>query len=159
MKSTWNRTCFPNPPGCCMIVSNTIDQVWPDIKGSRWVVFLLFVSWNWHPHTASGQRLLILFISHSRRDRYRQCLCLGQSKLRQASSGHGVIGLDHYLATPEARECSTFDRPQGFLDKANFTGKKGIPPGQTLRDGNSGIFLSCRDIWHVCIGNIAAYLP
>ena len=24
MKSTWNRTCFPNPPGCCMIVSNTI---------------------------------------------------------------------------------------------------------------------------------------
>ena len=24
MKSTWNRTCFPNPPGCFMIVSNTI---------------------------------------------------------------------------------------------------------------------------------------
>ena len=35
-----------------------------------------------------------------------------------------IISLDHYYATPEARECSTFDRPQGFYDKTNFTGKK-----------------------------------
>ena len=37
--------------------------------------------------------------------------------------GH-IIGLYRYLATTEARECSTLDRPQGFWDKANFTGKK-----------------------------------
>ena len=29
--------------------------------------------------------------------------------------------------------------------------EKGVPPGQVLRDRNSGIFLSCRDIWHVCL--------
>ena len=63
MKSTWNRTCFINPPGCC-IYRLPYEQVGPDIKGSRWVVYLLSVSWNWHPHTASGQRVLILFISH-----------------------------------------------------------------------------------------------
>ena len=55
MKSTWNRTCFPNPPGCCMY-RLPYEQVGPDIKGSRWVAFLLSVSWNWHLHTASGQR-------------------------------------------------------------------------------------------------------
>ena len=87
--STWNRTCFPNPPGCCMY-RLPYEQVGSDIKGSRWVAFLLSVSWNWHLHTASGQRVLILFISHSRGDRYRQCLCLGQSKIRQASSGRVV---------------------------------------------------------------------
>ena len=72
MTSTWNRTCFPNPPGCC-IYRLPYEQVGPDIKGSRWVAFLLPVTWNWHLHTASGQRVLILFISHSRGDRYRQC--------------------------------------------------------------------------------------
>ena len=45
MASTWNRTCFPNPPGCCMY-RLPYEQVGPDIKGSRWVVFLLSVSWN-----------------------------------------------------------------------------------------------------------------
>ena len=55
-------------------------------------------------------------------------------------------GLDCYLVSPEARECSTFDRPQGFRNK----GKNGVPPGRILRDQNSGIFLSRRDIWHVC---------
>ena len=58
MKSTWNRTCFPNQPGCCMY-RLPYEQVGPDIKGSRWVAFLLSVSWNWHLHTASGQRVLI----------------------------------------------------------------------------------------------------
>ena len=90
MKSTWNRTCFLNPPGCCMY-RLPYEQVGPHIKGSRWVIFLLSVSWNWHPHTASGQRVVILFISHSRGDRYRQCLCLGQSKIRQTSSGRVVF--------------------------------------------------------------------
>ena len=32
-------------------------------------------------------------------------------------------GLDCYLASPEVWKCSAFDRPQGFRDKANFTGK------------------------------------
>ena len=72
MTSTLNRTCFPNPPGCCMY-RLPYKQVGPDIKGSRWVAFLLSVGWNWYPHTASGQHALILFISHSRGDRYRQC--------------------------------------------------------------------------------------
>ena len=90
MKSTWNRTCFPNPPGCCMY-RLPFERVGPDIRGSRWVAFLLSVSWNWHLHTASGQRVFILFISHSRGDRYRQCLCLEQSKIRQTSSGRVVI--------------------------------------------------------------------
>ena len=92
MTSTWNRTCFPNPLGCCMY-RLSYEQVGPDIKGSRWVAFLLSVSWNWHLHTASAQRVLILFISHSRGDRYRQCLCLEQSKIRQASSGQSVPNL------------------------------------------------------------------
>ena len=73
-------------PGCFMY-GLPHEQVGPDIKGSRWAVFLLSVSWNWHPHTVSGQRVLILFISHSRGDRYRQCLCLEQSKIRHTSSG------------------------------------------------------------------------
>ena len=90
MKSTWNRTCFPNPPGCCMYWL-PYEQVGPDIKESRWIVFILSVSWNWHLHTASGQHALILFISHSRGDRYRQCLCLEQSKIRQTSSGRVVL--------------------------------------------------------------------
>ena len=90
MKSTWNRTCFPNPPGCCMY-RLPYEQVGPDIKGSRWVAFLLSVSWNWHLHTASGHRVLILFISHCRGDGYRQCLCLEQSKIRQTSSGRVVM--------------------------------------------------------------------
>ena len=34
--------------------------------------------------------LLVLFISQSRRDRYRQCLCLEQSKIHQTSSGYGI---------------------------------------------------------------------
>ena len=89
MKSTWNRTCFLNPPGCCMY-RLPYEQVGPDIKGSRWVAFLLSVSWNWHLHTASGQRVLILYISHSRGDRYRQYLCLEQSKIHQTSSGRVV---------------------------------------------------------------------
>ena len=38
-----------------------------------------------------GQHALILFISHSRGDRRPQCLCLEQSKIRQTSSGHGVV--------------------------------------------------------------------
>ena len=84
-----NPTCFPYPPGCCMY-RLPYEQVGPDIKGSRWVVFLLSVSWNWHPHTASGQLVLILFISHSPGDRYRQCLWYGQSKIRQTSSGRVV---------------------------------------------------------------------
>ena len=67
MTSTCNRTCFPNPPGCCMY-RLPYERVGPDIKGSRWVAFLLSVSWNWHLHTASGQRVLILFISHNRGD-------------------------------------------------------------------------------------------
>ena len=92
MESTWNRTCFPNPPGCCMY-RLPYEQVEPDIKGSRWVAFLLSVSWNWHLHTASDQRLLILFISHIHGDRYRQCLCLEQSKIRQTSSGRVVFWL------------------------------------------------------------------
>ena len=90
MKSTWNRTCFPNLPGCCMY-RLPYEKVGPDIKGSRWVALLLSVSWNWHLHTASGQRVFLLFISHSRGDRCRQCLCLGQSKIRQTSSGRVVL--------------------------------------------------------------------
>ena len=74
MKSTWNRTCFhnDNPPGCCMY-RLPYEQVGPDIKGSRWVAFLLSVSWNWHLHTASGQGVLILFISH------KKCIFIIQS--------------------------------------------------------------------------------
>ena len=97
LKVTWTYTqknlherghaSLIHPGAACMI---TIRTVGPDIKGSRWVVFLLSVGWNRHPHTASGQHALILFISHSRRDRYRQCLCLEQSKIRQTSSGHGI---------------------------------------------------------------------
>ena len=47
MPSTWNRTCFPNPPGYVSIT----------IRTGRWVAFLLSVSWNWHLRTASGQRV------------------------------------------------------------------------------------------------------
>ena len=95
MKSTWNRTCFPNPPWCCMY-RLPYEQVGPDIKGSRWVAFLLSVSWNWHLHTALGTHTLVLFISHSRRDRYRQCLCLEQSKIRQTSSGRVVNSFPYF---------------------------------------------------------------
>ena len=62
-----------------------------------------------------------------------------------------IMSLDCYLATPKAWEWSAFDRPQGIRDKANFTGKNGVPPGRNLRDQISGIFLSRRDIWHVCM--------
>ena len=43
-------------------------------------------------------------------------------------------GLDCYLASPEVWKCSAFDRPQGFGDKANFTGKMA-----SRRDGFWGI--------------------
>ena len=43
-------------------------------------------------------------------------------------------GLDCYLASPEVWKCSAFDRPQGFQDKANFTGKMA-----SRRDGFWGI--------------------
>ena len=36
--------------------------------------------------------------------------------------------------------------------QSKFYGKNGIPSGRVLRDKNSGIFLSHRDIWHVCLG-------
>ena len=35
--------------------------------------------------------------------------------------------------------------------QSKFYGKNGVPPGQVFRDQNSGIFLSRRDIWHVCV--------
>ena len=88
------------------------SKVGPDIKGSRWAVFLLSVSWNWHPHTVSGQRVLILFISHSRRDRYRQCLCLEQLKIRQTSSGRVVSSevwmIEHWYLACMILMTSTF---------------------------------------------------
>ena len=34
--------------------------------------------------------------------------------------------------------------------QSKFYGKNGFPPGRILRDEISGIFLSRRDIWHVC---------
>ena len=43
-------------------------------------------------------------------------------------------GLNCYLACPEVWKCSAFDRPQGFWDKANFTGKMA-----SRRDGFWGI--------------------
>ena len=42
--------------------------------------------------------------------------------------------LDCYLASPEVWKCSAFDRPQGFRDKANLTGKMA-----SRRDGFWGI--------------------
>ena len=36
-----------------------------------------------------------------------------------------------------------------ILRQSKFYGKNGVPPGRVLRDQNSGIFLSRRDIWHV----------
>ena len=69
MTSTWNRTCFPNPPRCCMY-RLPYEQVGPDIKGSRWVAFLLAVSWNWQLHTASGQaRAYLVYFTQSWRSR------------------------------------------------------------------------------------------
>ena len=80
-----------HPGAACIDYHTPYEQVGPDIKGSRYVIFLLSVSWNWHLHTASGQHALILFISHSHGDRYRQCFCLEQSKIRQTSSGQSII--------------------------------------------------------------------
>ena len=112
MKSTWNRTCFPNPPGCCMY-RLPYEQVGSDIRGSRWVAFLLSVSWNWHLHTASGQCVLILFISHSRGDGYPQCLCLEQLKIRQTSSGRVVL-FHTIVVVHDSRVCNDLE-PRSHL--------------------------------------------
>ena len=64
---------------------------------------------------------------------------------------HGYLTLDCYLASPEVLKCNAFDMATRIPGQSKFYLKNGVPPGRVFRGQNSGIFLSRRDICHVCI--------